>query len=165
MDNKLFTRHEYDTEFLPSIPKGTCSFCEWWRYQSVIKEFKHWLWIQNRAPYWYFHTMFIPKRHFVQESEMTLHEMADLVQAKDYAFEQVSKLTFPAGKNKGKLVEKFVYFHRYRVNSFDAVSGTTRPDHFHDHFTPDIDHRWDTTLDDDAYQYPIINFLTGEVKT
>lgn len=88
---------------------------------------------------------------------MTIQEMAELVQIKEFAFDTMmnQKLFFPNGKQKGRPVEKFVFFHRFRVNKFDAVSGTMRPSHYHDHFSPDIDHRWDSTLDKDAFKYPI----------
>lgn len=157
---KLLTRKQYD-RMLKTADKNTCFFCQWAKYQFIIKEFQNWLWVQNIAPYWYFHTMFVSKRHFVKESEMTVEEMAELIQIKEYAFNAImkAKLIYPSGKNKGKPVEKFVYFHRFRVNTFDNVSGISRPDHFHSHFTPDIDHRWDSTLDKNAYKYPITDFL------
>lgn len=158
--DKLLTRAEYDIWY-KQIPGTTCTFCQWNKYQNVIHEFKHWIWIENKAPYWYFHTMFVPKRHFEREEEMTLSEMADLIEAKQYAFDTVTKakLVFPSGKLKGLPVEKFVYFHRYRQNRFDSVSGAMRPSHYHDHFSPDIDHRWDSTLDTDAVKYPIHKYL------
>lgn len=155
MDNQLLTRQQYD-EWLKTVPEHDCTFCQWPKYQTLIKEFKYWVWINNKAPYWYYHTMFVPKRHFTKEADMTMDEMAELLHIKEYAFDKVmeAKLVFPGGKQKGRPVEKFVYFHRYRVNRFDPISGTMRPNHYHDHFSPDIDHRWDTTLDKDAYKYP-----------
>jgi len=140
---------------------SVCKFCHWSEYQSILYQTKYWVWIENIRPYWFYHTMFIPKRHFSQEHEMTVAEMADLIQLKQLAFNVVmdSKLVFPSGINKDKPVEKFVYFHRFRVNRFDAITGTMGIDHFHDHFTPDIDHRWDSTLDEDAYKFPIGEYL------
>jgi len=159
---KLLTRKQYDAWIKQADP-NTCFFCQWAKYQAVIKEFKNWLWVQNLAPYWYYHTMFMPKRHFTRESEMTVEEMAELIQIKEYAFNVVTKsnLKFPSGKDKGRPVDKFVYFHRLRINSFDSISGTIRPNHLHFHFTPDIDHRWDATLDENAHKYPITNYLTS----
>ena len=153
----LLTREQYDSEFIPNIPQGVCTFCDWKDYQRVIKESGYWVWIENLAPYWYYHTMFVPKRHFTKEADMTMAEMADLIKLKEYAVDIVmkSKLNYPSGKDKGRSIEKFVYFHRYRFNRYDPVSGTIRPDHYHDHFTPDVDHRWDSTLDKDAYKFSL----------
>jgi len=98
---------------------------------------------------------------------MTIDEMAELVRIKEFAFDVVmsARLTFPNGRNKGQPVEKFVYFHRFRVNRFDPISGTMRPAHYHDHFCPDIDHRWDSTLNKDAKNYPITDFIETNLLT
>ncbi|GAB4142244.1 MAG: hypothetical protein Fur0024_4740 [Patescibacteria group bacterium] len=39
-----------------------CPFCSFNKLQ-IIKEFKHWIWIDNIYPYSLNHTMIIPKRH------------------------------------------------------------------------------------------------------
>ena len=156
MKKKLLSRKQYD-KWVAELPKDKCTFCEWKKYNVVLKEFDYWIWVANIAPYWYWHTMFVPKRHFVEFNEQSFQEAAELLTVFDYA-----KKKFVDAKLKrkdGKDVEKFVYFWRHRLNRYDPISGTVRPDHFHIHLAPDKDHLWDSTLDDDAYLCDVVGKL------
>ena len=152
MVKKLLTRKQYDNWF-KEIPENVCTFCDWEKYQIVLKEFEHWVWIANIAPYWKWHTMIISKRHFERYADMTFLEAAELTEVIGYGEKKM--LDAKLVRNDGSLVEKIVYFWRYRFNRFDPISGTIRPAHFHIHLTPDKDHLWDPIIDKDAYKVKI----------
>lgn len=147
---KLLTRPEYD-QFMREIPENKCTFCEWAKYQVVLKEFEHWVWICNIAPYWKYHTMIIPKRHFEKYSDMTPAEAGELVKVLDYGEKKIIDSNLL--RSDGTLIEKVVYFWRFRFNRFDPISGTVRPAHFHIHLCGDKDHLWDRVLDSDATEW------------
>lgn len=156
MDKHLMTRPEYD-EFMKTLSADKCTFCEWEKYQVILKEFENWVWIANLAPYWKYHTMIMPKRHFEKYSDMTFLEAGELVKVIDYGEKRILDAKFE--RDDGSLVEKVVYFWRYRFNRFDSISGTVRPSHFHLHLCADKDHRWDSTLDDNAIDWDIERLL------
>lgn len=146
---KLMSRPDYD-KWVKTLSDSHCTFCDWKNYQVVLKEFEHWVWIYNLAPYWYWHTMIISKRHFSRFSDMTFKEVGELPSVIDYGEKKMleSKLKRP----DGSLIEKVVYFWRFRFNRFDPISGTVRPDHFHIHLTGDKDRLWDPVVDPNAYK-------------
>ena len=94
--------------------------------------------------------MILSKRHFEKFSDMTFKEAGELPSVIDYGEKKIleSKLK----RADGTLVEKVVYFWRYRFNRFDQISGTVRPAHFHVHLCPDKEHLWDPILELDAYR-------------
>lgn len=141
------SRVQYD-EFVKQIPNGVCTFCEWEKYQVVLKEFEHWVWIANLAPYWRYHTLIMPKRHFVKYGDMTFKEAGELTTVIDYGEKKMldAKLT----NGNGMIYEKIVYFWRYRFNNYDHVSKTLRPSHMHLHLTFDQDRLWDPVIDEEA---------------
>lgn len=153
---KLLTRKQYD-KYFKKIPDNVCTFCQWEKHQIILKEFEHWLWIANLAPYWRWHTMLIPKRHFVEYHEMTFLEAGELTTAILYANKRM--LDAKLEREDGTLVEKIVHFWRYRANRFDPQSGTVRPNHFHLHITPDKDHLWDPILDESPTEVDIVDKL------
>lgn len=156
-DKKLLTREEYDTVFSPAIPKDLCTFCAWEEYQIVLKEFTHWIWIANLAPYWWWHTMVIPRRHFVEFDEQSYKENAELLDVLSHVKRKM--LDANLKKSDGTPVKKIVHFWRYRLDRFDKVSGMMRQNHFHVHITPDKDHLWDPILDLDANTCDIVKHL------
>jgi diadenosine tetraphosphate (Ap4A) HIT family hydrolase len=155
--DKLLSRPEYD-KFMQDLPDGKCTFCEWETYQIVLKEFDQWLWIANIAPYWKYHTMIMPKRHFEKYSDMTFMEAGELVKVIDYGEKKI--LDAKLLRDDGSLIEKVVYFWRHRFNRYDPISGTIRPSHFHLHLSPDKDRLWDSILDQSANSWDV-NILKG----
>ncbi len=153
----LLSREDYDKNFAPSIPTNVCSFCEWEKYQIVLKEFSYWLWIANLAPYWWWHTMIIPKRHFVEFDEQSYKENAELLDVLSYVKRKM--LDAELMRPDGTKVKKIVHFWRFRADRFDPISKNIRPDHFHIHITPDKDHLWDSTLDSDAFRCDVVKML------
>lgn len=146
--DRLMTRAEYD-KYLKEIPSGACTFCDP-KTQYILKEFNNWIWIANIAPYWRYHTMIIPRRHFEKFTDMTFIEAGELTSVVDYGEKKIidSRLL----RKDGSLVEKVVYFWRHRVNNFDPQSKTYRPSHFHIHLSPDQDRLWDPIVDASANQ-------------
>lgn len=147
----LMSREQYDVWMKALVP-NECTFCDITK-QIVLKEFNYWYWIANIAPYWKYHTMIIPKRHFEKYSDMTMQEAGELVTVIDYGEKKIidAHLT----RDDGSLIEKVVYFWRYRMNRFDKVSGTVRPSHFHIHLCPDKDHLWDPIIADNAHEWDV----------
>lgn len=157
---KLLTRAQYD-KWMAKLPKNMCTFCEWKEHQMVLKEFEHWVWIANLAPYWYWHTMIMSKRHFVEFDEMSFKEAGELPEV--LAYTKKKFIDAKLKRSDGKKVEKFVYFWRLRLNRYDPISKTIRPDHFHVHLAPDKDHLWDSTLDKDAYKVDMNKLKGGDL--
>lgn len=145
--DKLMTRKDYD-KWVASVPLKVCTFCEWKKYQVVLKEFENWVWIANIAPYWRYHTMILSKRHFLRFSDMSFKEAGELTQVIDYGEKKI--LDAKLKRKDGTLIEKVVYFWRFRLNAYDPISGTTRNGHFHLHLAPDKDHLWDPIVDPTA---------------
>jgi hypothetical protein len=156
MNNKLLTREEYNI-WLARLPKDLCAFCEWGEYQVLLKEFEYWIWIACIAPYWQWHTLIVPKRHFIEPEEQTFKEVGERVFVESYVKKRL--LDADLKREDGTPVEKIVVFYRFRANRYDQISNTIRPDHFHLHVTPDKDHLWDSTLDKNAYLCPVQELL------
>ncbi len=151
MTNKtLLSRQAYE-DFLKKIPDEVCSFCRWKEYQILLKEYAHWIWIANISPYWIYHTMLVPKRHFIKLSEMNIVETIEYVECVEDVLNIYQKARLK--RVDGTSIEKYVYFWRYRANTFDPISKNNRPNHFHLHFAPDKDHLWDPVIEKNAHKY------------
>jgi hypothetical protein len=144
--DKQMTRSQYD-KWLKKLDPHVCTFCDP-KKQIILKEFEFWYWVANLAPYWKYHTMIVPKRHFEKYSDMTMQEAGELVKVIDYGEKKIIDARIE--RDDGSLVKKVVYFWRFRLDRLDKVSGTVRPNHFHLHLAPDKDHLWDSILDDKA---------------
>jgi hypothetical protein len=142
----LLSREEYE-EWVRQIPLNTCPFCEWRKYQYVLHQGGYWLWIACRAPYWKYHTMFIPKRHFQEMNEMTVVEMGELIELYSLAVKRCRESNLELN---GKLVKKFLFFWRLRDDPMEERNIRPRMVHFHMHFTPDREGLLDAVLDADA---------------
>ncbi len=155
---KLLSRPQYD-KWLKKLPKDYCTFCHYDEFQIILHEGYEWVWIANIAPYWYYHTMLIPKRHFTEFGDMTNSEAIEFKQILSLAMKRYrSQKLYRPDKT---LIEKYVYFWRKRDNLVDKISGTTRPDHFHIHISPDQDHLWDRVVDKDACKVNIDTLKTN----
>jgi diadenosine tetraphosphate (Ap4A) HIT family hydrolase len=153
---KLFSRREYN-DWLRTLPKEYCAFCDWKSHQILLHEGRYWLWIMNLAPYWRYHTLLIPKRHVREFSELDVPEVGELVEVYSHAVSRFRRARL--SRSDDSIVEKFVFFWRLRDNPMDFASGNQRPDHFHIHFVPDRDQLFDPVLDDDAVSVDIDSFV------
>jgi diadenosine tetraphosphate (Ap4A) HIT family hydrolase len=72
---KILSRQEYYEERKKST-SPECVLCH--QKQLVLGETKYWRWIAARAPYWKYHTMIVPKRHFVELYEINDEEWNEL---------------------------------------------------------------------------------------
>lgn len=151
---KLMNRNNYD-KWVETLPKDICTFCEWREYQIPLKEFDDWVWIANISPYWHWHTMLFPKRHFVKLEEMNVEEMGEMLRALKYAENKYKNAKLRL--SNGDMIRSFVYFWRFR--NADTVDGETKLEHFHLHFAPQIEHSWDPTLEKDAYKCDVVGRL------
>jgi diadenosine tetraphosphate (Ap4A) HIT family hydrolase len=156
--NALLTRSEYEG-WLEWLKENSIDpFKDWRNHQAILKEGQYWLWVANKAPYWRFHTLFVPKRYFKEWGDMTVQEMAELMLMLKNAINKMR--TAKLERADGTLIEKYVFFWRLRDNTFDPISGNDRPTHFHLHLAPDRDHLWDSTLEEDAHKVDILGILS-----
>ncbi len=111
---KAMAREKYE-EFVKTIPAGMCLFCEYEKYQIIIKEWKYWFWIQPISSYFKYHTMLCPKRHVrylckLSEEEKNEFWRADNFINKKYESIGVKKLRMQTHArypiNKGREVKK-----------------------------------------------------------
>lgn len=156
MKIKLMDRKSYD-KWVAGMKPGECTFCDWKHNQIVLKEGWRWMWIANIAPYWYWHTMLVPKRHITKMEEINDYEWMELKEMHTYAMNKYrnAKLT----RIDGSDVDRYVFFWRQRDNPIDPQTGAFKPNHFHIHMAPDKDRLWDSILDKDAYKLDIVSKL------
>lgn len=153
---KLLTRQKYE-KFLRNFPKGHCSFCDYKKYQIILREWENWIWVVNIAPYWRYHTLLVPKRHFKEFEEITEKEMGEFKIMLNWAVKKYrDKKLF---REDGSPIKKYIFFWRLRDDPLDMVSGNIRPDHFHFHIAPDRDHLWDPIVEHNAYLWDVNELL------
>ncbi len=73
---KLISRTEY-IDFIKTNTNSTCQFCDI-KYQILLKEYKAFYWLVSISPYFKYHTILVPKRHFENYGEMNEIEMNEL---------------------------------------------------------------------------------------
>lgn len=155
----LLSREDY-ADWLRIIPKGECPFCEWKKYQYVLYEGKYWLWIACRAPYWKYHTMMIPKRHFVELNQLTVVEMGELIEVYSIAIEKFRKQKVVIDD---EIVDRLLFFWRLRDNPHEDKSDTNRMTHFHMHLTPDKAGLLDPVLDSSSCEWNPKDFVIEKI--
>jgi diadenosine tetraphosphate (Ap4A) HIT family hydrolase len=143
---ELLSREDYE-KWIADMPPATCPFCKWKKYQYVLYEGKHWIWIACRAPYWKYHTMFVPKRHFEEMNELTVVEMGELMDIYSIAVEKFRTLKLDLVHRE---ISKFMFFWRLRDDPFEARNKSIRMVHFHMHLTPDREGLLDPILQKEA---------------
>ena len=142
----LLKRDEYKN-WLQSMPEDSCTLCDWNKYQYVLHNGTYWLWIACRAPYWPYHTMLTPKRHFKEVNEMKVVEMGELIEMYSIAVRKFRSLNLTINE---KPVDRYIVFWRLRENLNESESNTRRLEHFHIHLVPDRAGMFDPVLDENA---------------
>jgi len=140
-------------EYLDWYAKEGCKECLLCKpeVQMVIEEFKHWIWIVNPAPYVGRHTMLIPRRHILFESEITEEEHKEYRKIFDLILDR-----YRAAKMKhhdGTPVRKFTVATRTRDYRFVHDGDLPRPEHLHKHFIPEHIKMWRKMNEEDAHTY------------
>ena len=123
----LMPRDDYQKWFESS---NSCLLCQP-DEQIVLKEYKHWLFIVNRAPYRRYHTMIIPKRHVKHLHRLNYQETITLPKV----YQDVMKRY----KSTGVKLEDGEKPDRYLVMihaSQEGLETKERPEHLHIHFLP-----------------------------
>jgi len=143
---KLLTRDEY-FRWLKTLPKGVCSFCEN-SDNIVVKTGTCWSLMFCIAPYWPNHLMLVPKRHFVEFTDMQDDELTEFLDFYRYI---MSKLrTVKLLHSDESPVDRYLFFWRKRENQIDPVTNVVKTDHFHFHIVPEKEHLWDSIVDNKA---------------
>jgi len=122
---KMLSRKQYE-EWLKSFPPDYCSFCDWPHNQITLHEGKNWIWIANRSPYWYWHTMLVTKRHVREFDQLSVIEAGELVEMYGYIVKKYREAELKRSDNS--LIKKYVFFWRLRDDLYDPISGNMRPD-------------------------------------
>jgi diadenosine tetraphosphate (Ap4A) HIT family hydrolase len=148
----MMSRAEYD-DWIQTLPDETCTFCQWREYQVILKSTDNWMWILNRAPYWPYHTMLVPKRHVVQIHELSVIETGELFSVYSQVVEILVKheAYIPEALRTGK----YIFFWRYRDHQGEP-SDQRKVEHFHMHIAPDRERMFDPLLDADAHTFDYI---------
>ncbi|MCL4367096.1 hypothetical protein M1563_02915 [Patescibacteria group bacterium] len=154
-DIKLLSRQEYE-RWLKTLPRESCTLCEWGKYQIVLKEMHFWVWIACLAPYRKFHTMFIPKRHIESIGELIIWEWLELVRLYQYALWRFRELD---------ITDRYLIFWRKRDSYIDSKTGTRKLTHLHIHFIPDREHCFDPILDSNAIRIDNIEKLIQKISS
>jgi hypothetical protein len=116
---ELITRAEYKV-WLSQLGPKECPFCKWRQYQHLLYEGNYWLWVSCRAPYWKYHTMLIPKRHFRRLDQMTVVETGELIQTYGIALKKLRRSRLEID---GQRVNQFLFFWRLRDQLFEDPHG------------------------------------------
>lgn len=130
---ELLSRGEYE-EMIKKIPKDICIFCDS-RYQITLGFSQYWWWVACIAPYWRYHTMFVPKRHIEDITEITTQEFIDLQNF--YLKVKKHLLSLNLKHNDGKPMDQFIFMIRIREENILGGSTFYKPKHLHIHFCPD----------------------------
>ena len=149
---KLMTRQDYEV-WIAAIPDNECVFCLPDQYpQIVLKETANWYWIVALAPYWKYHTMIIPKRHYSDIHELPDKELIEMIELYKYAHHKLLKTDLRY--DDGTPVYQYIYFWRVRDRTKNK-GNIHKPSHFHLHLTPDRDGLLDPAMDLKANQMMI----------
>lgn len=152
----LMPRNVYE-DWLATLPADVCTFCEWDSYQVVLLSTDHWLWILNRAPYWRFHTMFVPKEHRVQMSELSVVEVGELFRIYEDAVAVLGQLQ--ERLPEPQRISKYLFFWRLRDEYREKTTGRRKLAHFHLHLAPDREGLFDPLLDENAHAVDYIPLM------
>jgi galactose-1-phosphate uridylyltransferase len=151
MKEKLLTRDEYFS-WLKKFPPQYCPFCVQ-QNNIVIKEGLLWDIVLNKSPYWRYHFLVIPRRHFIDFSDMSPEEFDEFQEMYKYTLKTLKKAKLT--HLDGSPINKFLFFWRLRQDVFDPLMNVDKPDHFHFHIVPEVEHLWDPILDNQAISIDI----------
>ena len=147
---KMLSRKEYEKWF--NAYKGDCMLCDLDK-QFILREYKHWLWIVNIAPYWRYHTMVIPRRHILHLSEIRLSEWTEFRIIYEDVIGAYREAKFKHAN--GTDIVKYLIMIRARDYNLDHSQDIKRPDHLHIHFLPDAIGKLDPLLEEQASEIPL----------
>jgi len=147
--NRLLSREEYYSYLkeLESLPSDYCSFCQD-QADLTLKEFIYWNLVFCKAPYWKYHLMLVPKRHFKKFTEMSSEEQKEFNKAIKYTLETLQSANLKY--NNGEPVGMYLFFWRMRDRDYDPVANVRKTEHFHFHIVPEKEHMLEPVLDNEA---------------
>src|SRR5680860_886520 len=149
--NNLLTRDEY-FKWLRSFPANYCAFCDM-KNNILIKDGSFWNLILSRAPYWRYHFLLVPKRHFREFSDINTAELSEFIEIQKLVKDMLTNAKLK--HLDGKPINRFLFFWRFREELFDPIKGVTKSDHFHFHIVPEREHLWDAVIEDNATEIDI----------
>lgn len=135
-DPPLLSRDEY-YDRLRSGGFSECDFCVGESKQIVLNTGTHWLWVASIAPYWRYHTMFVPRRHVADIEELTQEELDELITMKKLALARYAEANITW--TDGTPINTFTYMWRVRDGGADLNFKVTKTVHLHVHMWPEVD--------------------------
>jgi len=157
---RLLTRAEYES-LIKSVPKDVCLLCDA-SQQVILGESPLWYWTANIAPYWKYHTMFIPKQHKEDMDELTTEEFDDFRELYRVVKNHLRGLRL--SHEDGRPVDQFVLMARIREEGVSDGSTYPKPKHLHLHYSPDREGSERIVLDARAHEVHILSLaLPGMV--
>jgi diadenosine tetraphosphate (Ap4A) HIT family hydrolase len=130
---KLLSRIEYEG-MIHTIPVKSCQFCNL-EGQLILGSSEQWLWVPALSPYWKYHTMFVPKEHIEDITELTASQFSDL----QILYQRVKRhmISLKLKHDNGKSLDQFMLTVRIREENIPNGSNYIKPKHLHIHFCPD----------------------------
>ncbi len=136
--------------FAKKLPKDICLFCEYESFQVVIREWKHWVLIQDIAPYFHWQSILIPKRHICSLDDFRPGEKREFWKAGSEIIEAYRSLG----------VEKVRLQIHLRLTKTDIPT----KGHFHAQYYQFRDGDFKTIALQKVYKEPTANLLRKALK-
>lgn len=153
----MMTRDEY-SEWFKTVPETECTFCHPDKHpQIILKDDKNWQWIVALAPYWKYHTMLIPKKHYEDVTDIPPDEMSELVQL--YAYARDKFLNASLTYDDGVPIYQYNFMWRIRTDKMAEIEGFHKPKHLHLHLVPDREYMFAPIMDKRAKDFDYTIFL------
>lgn len=141
-------RNEYKPH-LDSL-EHDCSFCaEDKKDGLVLGESQNFVWAYAAFPYQKFHTVVRPKRHVTNASELSPHELKELMELIDHADARYRS----AGIVGDDGIGGDQCYVSWRTRSKQEAEGKKKVAHFHVHIYPRHSQGADIELDPDAHKF------------
>ena len=154
---KLLTRAAYFKRLKRFLPSH-CSFCDSENNDNlIIKKGNLWDLMFCLAPYWQYHLLLVPRRHFIEFAEMTSEELDEFIHFCNETLAKLRKMKLHY--NDGAPIDRYLFFWRSRDNQFDPITKVIKPNHFHFHIAPEKEHLLDEVLDNSAHTIDTEEFI------
>ena len=105
--------------------------------------------------------MLTPKRHITTLAELTSAELQQMVGLHEKIIKKYQSLKLL--DSTGKPFSKYEMLWRVRKDTFDEITGNTKPDHFHLNIYPFKDHHTDPVMEREAYLFDIREYLGSTI--
>lgn len=150
--NKLISREKYHNK-LKNSPVEHCALCDLKNDPLVIKHNNLWSLVLAKSPYWRYHVMLVPHRHFENFTDINKQECREFNTFYDFILEKFksAKITHEDGSE----ITQFLCFWRLRNEKYDFTANVGKLKHFHCHIVPEKEYTIDKAIDKNAHKTDI----------